>query len=185
MLSSWNLCTPRSTLHEGGVTYTRVRVRGGGGSHTDTHTHWDDGPRWWGTHRGGIKPVPLSLRRKPNVDIPADAQMNLRGHPASEQWKAKSYCRSGVWPYTSPPPSPPPGPRSRTSFERGGGGGTQKSVYQKWPDQIFPKATFRFFRRWSLWWGGGGVPLPWVFILLKTPSAPELQIQPRVRQHRD
>ena len=54
---------------------------------------------------------------------------------------------------------------------RGGGGGggseTQKVLYQKWPNQIFPMVNFRFFPRWSLWSGGGGsrgrgrlLPLP-------------------------
>ena len=39
---------------------------------------------------------------------------------------------------------------------RGGGSGTQKTVYPKWPDQIFPMVNFAFFPRWSLWSGGGG-----------------------------
>ena len=45
-----------------------------------------------------------------------------------------------------------------------GGSGTQKCVYQKWPD--FPNGGFRFFSRWSLWFGaggGGGLPPPVVY----------------------
>ena len=41
--------------------------------------------------------------------------------------------------------------------EGGGGSGTQKFVYQKWPDKSFPIANFRFFPLSSLWSGGGGV----------------------------
>ena len=40
----------------------------------------------------------------------------------------------------------------------GGGSGTQKTVYPKWPDQIFPIVKFRFFPTMvTLVWGGGGV----------------------------
>ena len=56
--------------------------------------------------------------------------------------------RSGV-----PGAPPPPGLK-----ERGGGGasGTQKFVYQKWPDQIFPMVNFCFFPQGSLPLVGGG-----------------------------
>ena len=42
---------------------------------------------------------------------------------------------------------------------RGGGSGTQKFVYQKWPKSDFPDGEFHFVPRWSLWSrvGGGGL----------------------------
>ena len=36
----------------------------------------------------------------------------------------------------------------------GGGSGTQKIVYQKWPNQNFPIVIFVFFPLWSLWFRG-------------------------------
>ena len=33
--------------------------------------------------------------------------------------------------------------------------GTQKIVYQKWPNQIFPIVNLIFFQLWSLWSAGG------------------------------
>ena len=52
-----------------------------------------------------------------------------------------------------------------TIRRRGGGGsGTQKFVYQKWSDQIFPICKFHFFPV-TLIWGGGGVLL-WLSAVL-------------------
>ena len=57
--------------------------------------------------------------------------------------------------------------------KRGRRVGGQKCVYQKWPNQIFPKINFLFFPRWSLCSGGGGGPgrvhpllLPFLAILI-------------------
>ena len=47
-------------------------------------------------------------------------------------------------------------PGGRAVLAEGGGSGTQKCVYQKWPDQTFPMANLLFFPRWSLWSGGRG-----------------------------
>ena len=56
--------------------------------------------------------------------------------------------------------SPPPGsPREVLEVGGGKGSGTQKFVYQKWPDQFFPIVNFVFFPQWSLWSGGGGALL--------------------------
>ena len=43
-------------------------------------------------------------------------------------------------------------------YEKGGGGGsgTQKFVYQKWPDQNFPIVNFRFSHDGHFGLGGGG-----------------------------
>ena len=54
--------------------------------------------------------------------------------------------------------TPPPPPQGCIRREEGGGSGTQKFVYQKWPNQISPTVNFCFFPQWSLWSGGGGVP---------------------------
>ena len=43
------------------------------------------------------------------------------------------------------------------NVERGRGSGTQKFVYQKWPDRIVPIVNLVFPPRSSLW-SGGGVP---------------------------
>ena len=37
-----------------------------------------------------------------------------------------------------------------------GGSGTQKFVYRKWPDQIFPMVNFVFSHDGPFGWGGGG-----------------------------
>ena len=53
--------------------------------------------------------------------------------------------------------------RSRPELEGGvgGGSGTQKSVYQKWPEQIFPIVNFAFSRHDHFGLGsGGGAELP-------------------------
>ena len=39
----------------------------------------------------------------------------------------------------------------------GAGGGTQKFVYQKWPDQIVPMVNFLFSHNGHFGFGGGGV----------------------------
>ena len=43
-----------------------------------------------------------------------------------------------------------------TGGGEGGGSGTQKFVYQKWPDKIFPVANFVFPHNGHFGLGGGG-----------------------------
>ena len=55
-----------------------------------------------------------------------------------------------------------------------GGFGTQKFVFQKWPDQIFPFVNLVFCRDGHFGLGGGGRGCwgrdpPWLLIILKTP----------------
>ena len=53
-------------------------------------------------------------------------------------------------------PCPPP-PPDREVLEGGeGGSGSQKFVYQKWPDQIFPTVNFGFSHDGPFGLGGGG-----------------------------
>ena len=54
------------------------------------------------------------------------------------------------------------------SIRKGGGGaGTQKFVYQQWPDEIFPTANFVLSHDGHFWrgglQGGGGAPPPRVY----------------------
>ena len=58
--------------------------------------------------------------------------------------------------------------------------GTQKFVFQKWPDQIFPMAEF-VFTLWSLWSGGGlllrllAVRMhPWLYLQTMPPKGAEV-----------
>ena len=55
---------------------------------------------------------------------------------------------------------------TREEGEGGGGSGTQKCVYQKWPDQIFPIANFVFPTMVTLVCGGGGGVLLWLSAVL-------------------
>ena len=45
--------------------------------------------------------------------------------------------------------------REVLEWGRGGGCGTQKGLYQNWPDQIFPMVNFIFPVMVTLVWGGG------------------------------
>ena len=55
---------------------------------------------------------------------------------------------------------PGDGAVARAVWGRGGGSGTQKFVYQKWPDQIFPIAKFVFPHECHFGLGGGGGATP-------------------------
>ena len=63
-------------------------------------------------------------------------------------------------PCANPPPPPRPLVHARAASKEKSGGvsGTQKFVYQNWPDQIFPTLNFVLPPRRPLWSGGGGGP---------------------------